>query len=139
MHARWAPAPGTMGAPSIPVACTPLQPMHARALALAPPLPPHPTPRFVLVPLRRGVPGAHLLMRVPAGRQPDAADLSFAANLAAWFSKSRADGKVEVTVCDPKHLSKPTGAKPGQVLVRKERTLVGRPAESAAARSGEAD
>lgn len=41
--------------------------------------------------------------------------------------------------CDPKHITKPTGAKPGQVLVRKERVVVGRPAQSAAAASGEAD
>lgn len=43
----------------------------------------------------RGVPGAHLLMRVPAGQQPEAADLQYAADLAAWFSKARTDGKVE--------------------------------------------
>lgn len=44
-----------------------------------------------------------------------------------------------VTMCDPKHISKPTGAKPGQVLVRKESVVVGRPDQSAAAASGEAD
>ncbi|PRW59758.1 ferrous iron transporter A [Chlorella sorokiniana] len=87
----------------------------------------------------RGVPGAHLLMRVPAGQQPEAADLQFAADLAAWFSKARTDGKVDVTMCDPKHISKPTGAKPGQVMVRKESTVVGRPDQSAAAASGETD
>lgn len=85
------------------------------------------------------MPGAHLVMRVPAGQAPGDADLAFAADLAAFFSKARGEGKADVTVCDPKHLSKPTGAKPGQVLVRKERVLVGRPSESAAARSGEAD
>ena len=42
-------------------------------------------------------------------------------------------------MCDPKHISKPTGAKPGQVLVRKESVVVGRPDQSAAAASGEAD
>ena len=42
-----------------------------------------------------GVPGAHLLMRIPAGRQAEQADLQYAADLAAWFSKARTDGKVE--------------------------------------------
>lgn len=88
---------------------------------------------------RRGVPGAHLLMRIPAGRAPEDADLAFAADLAGWFSKARTQGKCDVTVCDPKDISKPTGAKPGQVLCRRERVLVGRPEQSAAARSGEAD
>ena len=44
-----------------------------------------------------------------------------------------------VTMCDPKHISKPSGAKPGQVMVRKEAVVVGRPDRSAAAASGEAD
>ncbi|PSC69693.1 Fibronectin-binding A domain [Micractinium conductrix] len=87
----------------------------------------------------RGVPGAHLVMRVPAGQSAEDGDLSFAADLAAWFSKSRTQGKCDVTVCDPRHISKPNGAKPGQVMVRKERVLVGRPDQSFAARSGEAD
>ncbi|KAL4458209.1 hypothetical protein ABPG75_013074 [Micractinium tetrahymenae] len=87
----------------------------------------------------RGVPGAHLLMRIPAGRAPEDADLAFAADLAGWFSKARTQGKCDVTVCDPKDISKPTGAKPGQVLCRRERVLVGRPDQSVAARSGEAD
>ena len=34
-------------------------------------------------------------MRVPSGQQPEAGDLQFAADLAAWFSKARTDGKVE--------------------------------------------
>lgn len=86
----------------------------------------------------RGVPGAHVLLRVPAGSEAGDADLAFAADLAAFFSKARTSGKVDVTVCDPKHLSKPSGAKPGQVMVRKEAaTLVGRPDSSAAAAAGE--
>jgi len=78
-------------------------------------------------------------MRVPAGQAPEDADLSFAADLAAWFSKARTQGKCEVTMCDPKHITKPTGAKPGQVLVRKEAVVTGRPDQSVAARSGEVD
>jgi predicted ribosome quality control (RQC) complex YloA/Tae2 family protein len=76
-------------------------------------------------------------MRVPAGQAPSDADLRFAADLAAWFSKARGEGRVDVTMCDPRHLSKPTGAKPGQVVVRKERVVAGRPSESVAAQRGE--
>lgn len=78
-------------------------------------------------------------MRIPSGQAAEDADLAFAANLAAWFSKARTQGKCEVTVCDPKHITKPTGAKPGQVLCRKETVVLGRPEESVAAQSGEAD
>jgi predicted ribosome quality control (RQC) complex YloA/Tae2 family protein len=85
------------------------------------------------------VPGAHLLMRIPAGQAAGQPDVAFAADLAAWFSKARTQGKCDVTACDPRHISKSTGAKPGQVMVRKESTVVGRPDQSAAARSGEAD
>lgn len=85
------------------------------------------------------MPGAHLLMRIPAGRAPEQADMDFAADLAGWFSKARTQGKCDVTVCDPKDITKPTGAKPGQVLCRRERVLVGRPDRSAAAQSGESD
>ncbi|KAK9811184.1 hypothetical protein WJX73_008729 [Symbiochloris irregularis] len=41
----------------------------------------------------RGVPGAHTVMRIPSGREARDADVSFAADLAAWFSKARAEGK----------------------------------------------
>lgn len=87
----------------------------------------------------RGVPGAHLVMRIPAGKAAEQADVAFCADLAAWFSKARTQGKCDVTMCDPKHLSKPNGAKPGQVMVRKEAVVVGRPNVSIAAQTGEAD
>ncbi|GAB4820402.1 hypothetical protein N2152v2_007448 [Parachlorella kessleri] len=85
----------------------------------------------------RGVPGAHVLLRVPDGREVGDADIRFAADLAAWFSKARSDGKVEVTSCSPADISKPKGAKPGQVLVKRERVVVGRPHASAAAGQGD--
>jgi predicted ribosome quality control (RQC) complex YloA/Tae2 family protein len=87
----------------------------------------------------RGVPGAHLLLRIPAGQAAADEDLQCAADLAAFFSRSRGDGRVDVTACDPRHLSKPTGAKPGQVLVRRESVLVGRPHQSMAAQQGKDD
>eukprot|EP00887_Chlorella_sp_A99_P006169 scaffold3.g6169.t1 len=41
----------------------------------------------------RGVPGAHVLLRVPAGQSAADADVQFAADLSAYFSKSRLDTK----------------------------------------------
>ena len=60
-------------------------------------------------------------------------DLQFAADLAAYFSKARLEGKVSVILADPKHISKPRGAPLGLVSVSKEKTLVGRPGLSVAA------
>ena len=77
---------------------------------------------------------------VPAGASATDADIQFAANLSSWFSKLRNDGKVEVTLVeDPrKSISKAPHGKPGQVMVRpgRERTVLGRPDQSAAARGG---
>jgi hypothetical protein len=83
----------------------------------------------------RGMPGSHTVIRVGQGaQQPQLADLQFAANLAAWFSKGRNAGKVDVIVARAEHLKKFKGAKPGQVLVAKEEgNVVARPADSAAA------
>lgn len=82
----------------------------------------------------RGLPGSHTVLKLPAGREPDAADLQFAADLAAYFSKGRDAGKVDVIVARAEHLKKPRGAKPGQVLVSKEEgNVVGRPSSSVAA------
>jgi len=81
----------------------------------------------------RGVPGAHVLLRVPPGKEAADGDLQYTADLAAFFSKARSEGKLEVTVANPAHITKPRGAKPGQVLVKQEKVLLGMPAKSAAA------
>lgn len=87
----------------------------------------------------RGVPGAHVLLRVPAGQEAGQADISYAADLAVWFSKARGEGKADVTTASPADIRKPKGAKPGQVLVTREVVVVGRPHDSAAAARGEQD
>lgn len=87
----------------------------------------------------RGLPGSHTVIKVPAGQQPGQQDLQFAADLAAFYSKAREAGKVDVIVARAEHLKKFKGAKPGQVLVSKEEAnLVARPADSAAAAAGAA-
>lgn len=82
----------------------------------------------------RGVPGAHLLLRVQGKKDatPSDEDIQYAADLAIWFSKSREERRADVTCADPRDIVKPKGAKPGQVMVKKEWVVVGRPGESVA-------
>ena len=75
----------------------------------------------------RGMPGSHVVLRVPAGREPDRATLERAAGLAAYHSKARAGGVVPVSMTEGRHVSKPRGAKPGTVEIRKESVLKVRP------------
>ncbi len=70
----------------------------------------------------RGAPGSHTLLQARGG-PPSAADLLAAAQLAAYFSSLRGEGAVDVVVTERRHVSRPPGARPGQVLVRKERTV----------------
>jgi len=79
----------------------------------------------------RGFPGAHVLVRCAQVSAPvEDADLEFAANIAAYYSKGASLGKVDVIMADPKDISKPRGAKPGQVMVAKEKVIVANPDEA---------
>eukprot|EP00879_Flechtneria_rotunda_P017853 GHRR01018713.1.p1 GENE.GHRR01018713.1~~GHRR01018713.1.p1 ORF type:complete len:705 (+),score=256.20 GHRR01018713.1:640-2754(+) len=81
----------------------------------------------------RGLPGSHTVLKVTPGKEPSEDDLQYAADLAAYFSKGRDAGKVDVIVARAEHLKKPKAAKPGQVLVTKEEgNIVARPSSSAA-------
>jgi predicted ribosome quality control (RQC) complex YloA/Tae2 family protein len=89
----------------------------------------------------RGMPGGHVVLRVPADRVPDRATLECAAGLAVYHSKARTAGVVPVSMTEGRHVSKPRGAKPGTVEIRKETVLKVRPpsdAEVAAMRRGPA-
>ena len=86
------------------------------------------------------MPGSHTVLRIPAGREPSEEDIQYAADLAAFFSKGRNEGKAAVIVTKAANLKKPKGAKPGQVLITKgESVVIARPGDSAAARAGEQD
>lgn len=72
----------------------------------------------------RGVPGAHVLLRVGGrGTPPPAADIMYAAGLAALHSQARGSGSVAVDYCPAKHLRKEKGAAPGFVTYSAETTL----------------
>jgi predicted ribosome quality control (RQC) complex YloA/Tae2 family protein len=75
----------------------------------------------------RGQPGSHVVLRVPPGRDPDRATLKRAAAVAAYHSKARQGGVVSVSATRARYVTKPRGAKPGTVQIRKEIVLKVRP------------
>jgi predicted ribosome quality control (RQC) complex YloA/Tae2 family protein len=80
----------------------------------------------------RGMPGSHVVLRVPSRATPDRATRELAAAIAAYHSKARAGGMVAVSCTEARHVSKPSGAKPGTVSIRKETVLKVRPVSEAA-------
>jgi predicted ribosome quality control (RQC) complex YloA/Tae2 family protein len=75
-----------------------------------------------------GQPGSHVVLRVPAGEEPSKDVLEQAAAIAAWHSKARAGGVVSVSGTLARFVSKPRGAKPGTVSIRRETRFKVRPA-----------
>ena len=76
----------------------------------------------------RGLPGSHVILRVPAGQQPDNATIKAAAAIAAWHSKKREARQVGVSCTRGRFVTKPRGAKPGTVEIRREKVITVRPA-----------
>ncbi len=71
----------------------------------------------------RGQPGSHVLLRGPRGEEPDRDTLRAAAAVAAWHSKLRQGKLVPVTCTRARYVTKPRGAKPGTVQVRREKLI----------------
>lgn len=80
----------------------------------------------------KGLPGSHVVLRVPTGENPDNATLKAAAAVAAYHSKKRESRQVAVSCTRAQYVSKPRGAKPGTVQIRREKVLNVRPAIPAA-------
>ena len=76
----------------------------------------------------RGMPGSHVLLRAKDGQEPDRNTLKAAAAIAAYHSKARSGGVVPVSCTPARFVSKPHGAKPGTVSIRKETVFKVRPA-----------
>jgi predicted ribosome quality control (RQC) complex YloA/Tae2 family protein len=73
----------------------------------------------------RGVPGAHVLLKVDgSGREATDEAIEEAARIAAQNSALKTEKKAEVVCAEAKYLKKPAGAKPGMVRVEKYRTLM---------------
>ena len=88
----------------------------------------------------RGLPGAHVVVRVEKGRAPDQETLLDAAHLAVHFSDARGAPQAEVAATRAKHVRKPKGAAPGAVTYSQEKVTPAagssRRADRAAARRG---
>ncbi len=63
----------------------------------------------------KGCPGSHVVLKSQGVEIPDSA-FEDAARLAAFYSKNRASGKVEIDYVQRKEVKKPNGAKPGFVV-----------------------
>lgn len=76
----------------------------------------------------RGMPGSHVILQGPEGAQADRDTIRAAAAIAAWHSKARTAGVVAVSCTEARHVTKPRGAKPGTVEIRKESVVKVQPA-----------
>jgi len=75
----------------------------------------------------RGMPGSHVVLRQKDGEEPDKSVLKETAAIAAYHSKAKNGGVTPVSCTRAKYVSKPRGAKPGTVTIRKESVLKVRP------------
>jgi predicted ribosome quality control (RQC) complex YloA/Tae2 family protein len=75
----------------------------------------------------RGMPGSHVVLRAPDGEEPDREVLKAVAAIAAYHSKARGGGVVSVSCTRARYVTKPRGAWPGTVQIRKEIVLKVRP------------
>lgn len=69
------------------------------------------------------IPGSHVIVRLQGPQAPSEVTLWEAANLAAFFSRSRGSSKVPVDYTLRKHVRKPPGSRPGAVLYDNFRTI----------------
>jgi predicted ribosome quality control (RQC) complex YloA/Tae2 family protein len=76
----------------------------------------------------RGMSGSHVILRAKPDKEPDRQTLKRAAAIAAYHSKARTGGVVPVSSTQARYVTKPQGAKPGTVKIRKETVLKVRPA-----------
>ena len=78
----------------------------------------------------QGVPGSHVILRTLAGRAEDAAPeeaVLQAASLAAYHSKGRGGGRVNVACVPFQRVKRPRGAPPGLVHITGQRTVAALP------------
>lgn len=74
------------------------------------------------------MPGSHVILKARKGMEPDRKILAQAGAIAAYHSKARNAGSVFVSWTRVRHVSKPRGAKPGTVQIRRQNLIKVRPA-----------
>lgn len=79
----------------------------------------------------RGVPGAHVIVKDDGRRIPEAV-IAAAADLAAYYSALRREGKAPVDVTRVRHVRRIKGAAPGMVTYRNEETRIATPRDAKA-------
>ncbi|MDM8537566.1 NFACT RNA binding domain-containing protein [Desulfobacterales bacterium HSG17] len=75
----------------------------------------------------RGMPGSHVILRAKDDEKPDKDTLKLAAAIAAYHSKAKNGGVTAVSCTQARYVTKPRGAKPGSVHIRKESVIKVRP------------
>jgi predicted ribosome quality control (RQC) complex YloA/Tae2 family protein len=74
----------------------------------------------------RGVSGSHCVIRVD-GREPSKGIIKEAAAIAAFYSKAKTSHLAPVAYTQKKYVSKPKGANPGAVVIRREEVILVEP------------
>jgi predicted ribosome quality control (RQC) complex YloA/Tae2 family protein len=72
----------------------------------------------------QGIPGSHVLVKRPAGKEIPREVVEEAARLAVFHSKARGSQNVPVFLAEARHVSKFKGAKPGLVRIAKYSTVL---------------
>jgi len=72
--------------------------------------------------------GAHVILSC-AGTEPDKKTIEEAAVIAAYYSEGRNEKKVAVDYTHVKHIKKPTGSRPGNVIYSSFSTVFAAPDE----------
>ncbi len=76
----------------------------------------------------QNAPGAHVVLKASSAKEKVIdEDLRYAASIAAGYSKSQNDNKVDVMLAEAKFVHKPKGCKPGLVNVLQYKTLTVKP------------
>ncbi|GAB3573496.1 NFACT RNA binding domain-containing protein [Hymenobacter daeguensis] len=75
----------------------------------------------------KDVAGSHVVIRHRAGQTVPEPVVEHAAMLAGWYSRRQHDTLCPVTVTPKKFVRKPRGARPGQVVVERERVVLVKP------------
>lgn len=73
----------------------------------------------------QGIPGSHVILCAEGKAEPGPKSTEEAALLAAWHSQAQGPAAVDYT--QAKHLKKPAGARPGQVIYHTYRTILAKP------------
>lgn len=75
-----------------------------------------------------GMPGSHVILKAREDMAPDRKILAQAGAIAAYHSKARNAGSVFVSWTRARDVSKPRGARPGTVRIRRQSLIKVRPA-----------